>query len=350
MGFIFIESMSPHFKINGNSHEKWMMFSHSDELSKSVASFIKEWNGPTNLFSFKTSGSTGNPKIILIPRSSLEHSAKTTGHFFELNAGDSILLCLPVEFIAGRMMLIRAMVLGLNLHLSNPEIKEIIRNKCKYRFCAMTPLQVSKILDSDIGFFDDVEKLIIGGGQINNTLENRLIELKTHCFATYGMTETASHIALLEISKNGNEVFTALPGVMFSANENNQLIIDAPKWGVHNLLSNDIVRLVSKSEFEWKGRIDNVINTGGVKIYPENIENLLNKELDSYFFITSVYDKLLENKVIMIVEGGARNINFSSLSKFEKPKDIYFLPKFEFTKTGKIDRNKTLELVQMNLK
>lgn len=333
------------FQINGIPYNQWLSEQHTENLESKIAKYIKDWKTGVECIELHTSGSTGRPKSIEIRREYLIHSAKETGRFFNLKNGDRSLLCLPIEFTGGRMMLIRTMVLGLDLVVSEPQVSAIIKQKGLFKFCAMTPLQVSKILEIDSAFFDRIEILIIGGGQIDRQLENELVHLRTNCFATFGMTETISHIALRKIEENSHSIFKALPGVSFNVNSENQLTINAPKWGVNNLMTNDMVSLHSKTEFVWEGRIDNVINSGGVKLFPEKIEAVLSEGLSGNFFIDKLPDKELGNRMILVVEGKKRKIQLDKLEKLEVPKEIFFIPQFLFTETGKVDRKKTVNLI-----
>ncbi|MBD81615.1 MAG: O-succinylbenzoic acid--CoA ligase [Crocinitomicaceae bacterium] len=336
--------MNPSFQINGIGYLKWLTLNHEEEELAQIAAFIEAWSKNTKSYKFQTSGSTGIPKTIEIDRAYMEHSAQVTGEFFGLTEGCSSLLCLPVKFIAGRMMLVRAMVLGLDLHVAKPEVKEIVKLKPKFHFCAMTPHQVSRILDTDVTFFDSIEMLIIGGGDINTLLERKLENLKTKCYATFGMTETVSHIALREIGVK--TCFKALPGVKFHQNEEGQLIIHASGWGVHNMITNDMVNLLSEKEFEWLGRIDNVINSGGIKVFPERIESILEGQIPGNFFIAGLPDQHLGNKVVLLVEGEETPVDFSQLSSYEKPKEVFSISRFKYTDTGKIQRSETLNLIE----
>ena len=337
--------MNDNCHIEGIDYRAWITLNHENELRKAVSREIIDWNSDIEIVKFRTSGSTGKPKLILIQKNYIRHSVEVTGELFKLKKGDRSLLCLPVGFVGGRMMLYRSLVLGLNLKISNPQVTDILKQEGQFKFCAMTPLQVSKIAEKEPSFFNKIETLITGGGRIDNVLESKLLHLKTKCYATFGMTETISHIALRKLNHGFEKTFMALPGVFFKVNSNDQLIINAPQWGVNNLTTNDVVTLVSDTEFIWKGRIDNVINSGGYKLFPEKIESELVSRISENFFIDKLPDSVLGSKVVLFVEGDEREINLDSLQKLEKPKEIFFIPKFKYTNSGKIDRIGTVNLL-----
>jgi len=322
--------------------------------------FIKTWLDDKNYIEVKTSGSTGTPKMIRLEKKRMIASAKATGKFFGLNPNDKALLCLPCDYIAGKMMVVRAMVLGLDLYLveptGNPLASNLIQN-INFQFGAMIPLQVLNSLENKPTQFNQIEKVIIGGGVVDNHLLEKLQTTKNQCFATYGMTETITHVAVKTLNgENKSEVYQALEKVDFLQDKRDCLIIDAPYLSDNQIITNDIVKLYSKSSFEWLGRFDNVINTGGIKVNPEKIEAKLADFIKTEFFIAAEADEKLGEKVVLIIEKIIEKegeINFellkqqfqTILSKFEMPKKIYSLPKFERTETGKIQRKRTLSLL-----
>jgi len=327
---------------------------YESDWQQSFWTFVKTWLDDKNYVEVKTSGSTGTPKIIQLDKQRMIASAKATGDFFGLKPNDKALLCLPCDYIAGKMMVVRAMVLGLNLYSVEPTGNPLksVENE-GFQFGAMIPLQVLNSLKSHRRQFEHIDKIIIGGGVVDNSLLDKLRTVRNQCFATYGMTETITHVAVKTL--NGSQkspIYQALKNVKFSQDNRNCLIIDAPYLNDSQIITNDIVKLHSKSSFEWLGRFDNVINTGGIKVNPEQIEQKIEPFIDNDFFIAAANDKKLGSKVILIIENEGK-IDFNLLkkqfhtvlSKFEMPKQIYILPKFERTETGKIQRKRTLELI-----
>ncbi len=344
------------FKLNGLPYSRTELFEFAKNLEKkgahyeiSIGKFLQQWLDDSNTLIVKTSGSTGKSKDIQLSKNRMVNSSKATGIFFKLGENTSALLCLPSNYIAGKMMLVRAMVLGWDLHIVAPVKDALTQYDNDYDFVAMVPYQVHHSLEA----LDKVHKLIIGGGAISNELNDRLQEIDTEAFATYGMTETITHIAVRRINglaKSKN--FTALPNVKFSEDERGCLVINAPDISEEKVITNDIVRLISPTSFEWLGRIDNVINSGGVKIFPEQIEEKISAFINSPFIIASEKDDQLGDRIILIFENdGERKIPdfskaFSSLIPYERPKKIYTFSKFPFTETGKVKRAEVIQQLE----
>ena len=318
----------------------------------SVGNFLLDWLNDRDYIEAKTSGSTGPPKVIRLKKKHMINSALATGKFFELPAGTTALHCLPCEFIAGKMMLVRAMVLGWQLDIVPPRANPLDQLFKIYDFCAMTPFQ----LDNSLGRLHLVKKLIIGGGSVSSHQKELVQGLRTEIFETYGMTETITHVAARRVNakkERENPVpFVSLPNISFSKDERECLVIEAPSISDEIVVTNDVVDLLTNKKFIWKGRIDNVINSGGIKLYPEVIEAKLEKLIAQRFFVTSLPDDSLGEKLILMVESEfseealenlEKEINeLRLLEKYEVPKKIYFIGKFEETPSGKIHRGNTL--------
>ncbi|MGO3181727.1 MAG: AMP-binding protein [Aequorivita sp.] len=317
-----------------------------DEVA--IGTFILEWLDDNDFVIVKTSGSTGTPKEIKLQKQNMYNSAFATVTYFDLLEGTKALLCMPSEYIAGKMMLVRAMIAGWDLHTNTPEKNPLKRNHDHFDFTAMVPYQVFHSLTD----LHRVKKLIIGGGAVPWKLEEQLQKLSTNIFATYGMTETISHIAVRPINgKEKSVIFAALPKVDFLLTENGCLQINASEISEETVITNDVVDLVSPTSFKFLGRIDNVINTGGVKVHPEAVEEKLSRDISQPFFIASESDSALGERVILIVESEEQlqlkdyTEAFKTLSVYEKPKEIYVLPQFIYTETGKIKRAEVIEKI-----
>ncbi len=299
------------------------------------------WFGNNDQLCVKTSGSTGVPKDIWLDKKVLAHSAITTLETLQIKKNGTALLFLPCDFIGGKMMVFRALVGELDLYLFEPKAA-LPTAIGKFDFVALTPMQAAL----SIAVLHNFKNILLGGGSVSTELEDSLNQLKCGVFHSYGMTETASHVALRKINSHSKSAtYNALNGVLFSVDERNCLIINAPKWHVHNLITNDVVELVSNTCFVWKGRADNVINTGGVKVFPEELEKQLDQHINYPFFISNVPDKKTGSRIILIVQSEmAVEIDFSFLPKSHQPKEVFFLPNFVLTKTGKLDRNKSKDL------
>ncbi|TBX67053.1 O-succinylbenzoic acid--CoA ligase [Flavobacterium silvisoli] len=309
-----------------------------EEYEKPVGDFLLDWFDSSDYIKMQTSGTTGKPKIINVSKQAMVHSAIATGDFFGLQPGNKALHCLPVKYVAGKMMLVRAMILGLDVEFTAPSSHPLRHNENEYDFVAMVPLQAQNSIEE----LSRVKKLIIGGAAINKTLEKQLLKLKTDVYETYGMTETITHIAARKL---GEKAFTVLPNVTISYDKRNCLVIHAPRISDDVIVTNDIVELVSENQFVFLGRIDNVINSGGIKLIPEQIEKKLSNKIHQRFFITSKPDHELGEKVILVVEGTKQDFDeslYNELDKYEKPKEVVFIPKFKDTATGKIMRKESL--------
>lgn len=322
----------------------------------SLQNFLSEWLNDQNFVTVNTSGSTGKPKQIRLLKERMVNSALMTGQYFQFQQGQTALLCLPCDYIAGKMMVVRAMVWGLDLQLVPPTGNPMVAITQPMDFAAMIPLQVSNVFEQSPEKLDWIKQLIIGGGKVDYLLQEKLQTISTACFATYGMTETITHVAIKKLNgENASPYFEGLPNIQFTQDSRDCLAISAPHLASETVITNDIIDLKKGNQFEWLGRIDNVINTGGVKVFPEKIEHKLEKLIPQRFFISSIPDKKLENKVILIIEDKdwlKEKLNTLALdlkqvlSKFELPKAIYFLEHFIETPTKKVQRSKTKEVVR----
>ena len=341
------------FKLNNKSFSSVdELLSYSKNFSEDISSFLESWFSNDAFIKVKTSGSTGVPKTIVLQKKQVVNSAKATGVFFDLKDNTKALLCLSAEYIAGKMMLVRALTLGWHLDVLEPNSNPLKGVSKAYDFAAMVPLQ----LENSIGKLNVIKKMIVGGGVVSNQLQEKLQFLKTEVYATYGMTETITHIAVKKLNNcsinvfNGVEksFFKVLPNVEIFKDERSCLVIKALKVSDNVVFTNDVVTLISDIEFEWLGRFDNVINSGGIKLYPEKIEEKLSKVIKQRFFVASISDEKLGEKLVLIIEGKKKNINFkdTQLSKYEKPKLVFFVDNFIETETKKIQRKKTLDLIK----
>jgi O-succinylbenzoic acid--CoA ligase len=202
----------------------------------------------------------------------------------------------------------------------------------------MVPLQAKNSLKD----LHRIKKLIIGGAKINKPLESELSTIASQIYETYGMTETITHIAAKRV---GESAFIVLPNVKISTDDRHCLVIDAHKISGEKIVTNDLAELISDTQFVWKGRFDNVINSGGIKLIPEQIEEKLASSISNCFFVYGQNDELLGDKLVLYVEGEPMTIEesvFEVLDKYERPKEIVFIPEFKRTATGKVIRDKTV--------
>jgi len=339
------EKVHNQFKLNGFFLDRddmcrvaYSFIKEGEDFEKPVGDFLLDWFDSKDYIEMQTSGTTGDPKIIKISKQAMVNSAIATGDFFDLKPGDKALQCLPVKYVAGKMMLVRAMLLGLDLDFVAPSSHPLWNNETEYDFVAMVPLQAQ----NSVSELKKVKKLIIGGAAVNKTLEKKLLKLPTMVYETYGMTETITHIAARKL---GEIAFTVLPDVTVTFDDRNCLVIHAPRISEDVIVTNDIVELLDENRFVFLGRMDNVINSGGIKLLPEQIERKLTLKMQNRFFIAAKPDAELGEKVILVIEGEKHELDatlYEDLDKYEKPKEVIFIPKFKDTVTGKILRKESL--------
>lgn len=336
------------FKLNGFHFNRehllrvaYSFIKEGADFEKPIGEFLLDWFDDRTYIDLQTSGTTGTPKTIRTSKQAMVESAIATGDFFELKPGNKALHCLPVKYIAGKLMLVRAFIIGLDIDFVAPSSHPLKENETNYDFIAMVPLQAKNSLKE----LQNVKKLIIGGSMISKALEKELKKLPTKIYETYGMTETITHIAAKQI---GEKAFTVLPNIIISQDYRNCLVIHAPRISDELIVTNDIVNLVNEGQFVFVGRYDNIINSGGIKLIPEQIEEKLSGKIPARFFVTGKSDEKLGEKLVLVIEGEKYQIDetiFEVLDKYEKPKEIIFVPKFKQTENGKILRKETSESI-----
>ncbi|OXA88741.1 AMP-binding protein [Flavobacterium hercynium] len=335
-----------YFKLNGHhlSADDICKFAYSyikegDTDEKFIGEFLLDWFDNKEYIEMRTSGTTGLPKLVRLEKQAMIQSALATGDFFELEPGNKALLCLPVKFIAGKMMLVRSLILGLDLDIVAPSTEPLALNTTNYDFVAMVPLQVQNSIEA----LKKVKKLIVGGAKMDATLEEKVLSLKAEVYETYGMTETITHIAARKVGEN---VFSILPNVKIAVDDRGCLVVTVPTISEEPIVTNDLVDIIREDQFLFLGRIDNVINSGGIKLIPEQIEAKLIDKIGSRFFVTGIPDTILGEKLILVIEGEKQEFApdfFDVLEKYEKPKEIVFVPKFKENENGKLLRKPSLQ-------
>ncbi|MEM6525117.1 MAG: AMP-binding protein [Bacteroidota bacterium] len=331
------------------------------DFENSTIEFIHTWLSGEREFSIQTSGSTGKPKRINLTRDQMEASARATNSFFGLTKGDTIFVCLNTAYIAGQMMLVRALLGSLNVIAIEPGSKPDLPNhNSPIHFMAFVPLQIKNLLpDGLLNKFDRLKGIIIGGAPIDKELEARLSTLTIPSYATFGMTETVSHIALRKLNgKDKSEYYVALPGVQLGV-ENDCLTIEGKVTGLRKVVTTDLVELKNNTTFKWLGRKGNVVNSGGVKIHIDQVEKELSelmKELriSNRFLCAKKKDSQLGEKLVLVFEGVVNRTSLKDLlhnakkklPKYWDPKEVMTMAKLPETPTGKLDRKEiNLKLV-----
>lgn len=324
MNFIYLNFSNSNFKIDSIQSEfSWQ---------KEIIDFIKYYQECQEI-KVKTSGSTGKPKEFFLPKIAMQKSAELTGKFLILKNGDTALLCLPVEYIAGKMMIVRALEMELNLFCIEP--KSLINwNEKPIDFVAMTPMQAENSIEN----LDKFKKIILGGAKVSLDLENKLKSVNSEIYETYGMTETITHIAMRKL--NVEKDFHVLPEMKIRQDARDCLVIKTPYFD-DEIVTNDLVEIVNENQFKLIGRIDNIINSGGIKINPEELEDKLKPFIPQPFIIHSKPDKKLGEKVVLIIESEEKfelKIPDNLIPKNQQPKEIIFIKSFPRTEIGKIKR------------
>lgn len=331
---------------------------------RSLYSFLKEWVSGGEELVAHTSGSTGAPKEIHLTRTQMLASAKATGEAFGLRAGDAALLCLSAEFIAGKMMVVRAFALGLNLITVPPSSNPLATLPAGTRlaFAAMVPVQVIGALEDDAEKLELIDRILLGGAEVSEALENRLHLVRTNFYAGFGMTETVSHIALREL--NVDKAYRVIGGVEAGQDERGCLTVKGAVTNHALLITNDLVEFITPQEFRWLGRIDHVFNSGGVKVIAEDLEakvlriaSELNVEdlLTRRFAVSALGDDRLGDLITLVLEGemllpSAAHALLarlkSRLGRYETPRVLTALERFPETPNGKLRRVELRQRIQ----
>jgi O-succinylbenzoic acid--CoA ligase len=329
-------------------------YSASGPFENLTLQFSRDWLSEKKQFSIFTSGSTGKPKEIILNRDQMIASARMTGFALGLKKDDRSFVCLNTEFIAGMMMLVRGFELEMQMTISEPAANPLknIASSEKFDFTAMVPMQMQKILEESpdkISILHGMKAILLGGSPVNARLEDHLQSIKAPVYSTYGMTETVSHIALRRLNgEHRSDLYAILDGVSIGTDERGCLTINAPSTRHHTIITNDLVELTGKHTFRWLGRIDNVINSGGIKIHTDYLEEKIDRifheaGIQNRLFISPMPDAEFGDIAVLVVEGKIDQISAlkllkEKLKKFEVPKNIVLLEKFPETLTGKIDR------------
>ncbi len=340
-----------------------------DAYGQQALQFCQDWLQGQEVFPIHTSGSTGKPKEIKIHREQMDASAQATLRFLGLQAGARALVCIPTQYIGGRMMLVRGLLGGLHLHVIPPQSNpyaEFLRSLSpeelpSYDFWALVPLQLQTLLEQEAHVIRSLEKaqaIIVGGAPVSAPLWAKLQKLKAPVYSTYGMTETVSHIALRAL--NGSQASTSfqlLPGNEIQVDDRQCLAVRGAVTLGQWIQTNDRVRLKAQDAFEWLGRVDHVINSGGIKVLVEPLEQKMAEVFTTIvprtdYFIASQKDERLGEKVILLIEHPGLDVKTElllknqlakTLNKYEIPKKIIAVEEFARTETGKVRRKHTLD-------
>jgi O-succinylbenzoic acid--CoA ligase len=335
----------------------------SSAFEKATLHFIRQWLNGTETFRQQTSGSTGPPKEIIISRSQMAASAQRTLNALTITPGSTALVCLNPEYIAGKMMLVRALEFNLGIVAVEPVSDPLqhLPPGLQDVFAAFVPLQLQTMMGIPMrtGQLNRMKAILIGGAPVNEVLAKKIQKLQCPVYATYGMTETLSNIALQKLNgPDKQNYFKTLPGVTVKTDERNCLVIRLPEIA-EPVVTKDVAELQADNSFRILGRFDNVINSGGIKIWPEQLEQRCEEVfhtlgINQPFFIGSTPHELLGEQVIMVIESDPLSHDVEAqligllkkdLSPYEMPKQIRYATRFIVTASGKINRRATLKSI-----
>ncbi|MEM7163784.1 MAG: AMP-binding protein [Bacteroidota bacterium] len=332
-----------------------------DSSFSPLVDFVRQWLTGNKIFQFKTSGSTGKPSIIKIHRTQIETSVKATADHLGLKKGEHILLCLSPTYIASIMMAARGIILNMDVHIvkasANP-FDEVQRYPLD--FASFVPYQIYHIISSGkLSILSKIKNVLIGGAPLNDEAFNELSKLPNNCFMTYGLTETVTHTALMPIKGDpANAVFNLLPNLTIGVDDKDCLWIEGAVTRNKRIQTKDVIELKNHKTFKWMGRNDNIINSGGIKIYSEQVEKLIDVMfkalgLQNSFYIFGEPDEKLGQRVVLAVECDApieglldkiKPALKSQFTKYHIPRGIRFISEFERTPSGKVKRIKPISI------
>jgi O-succinylbenzoic acid--CoA ligase len=322
--------------------------------------FMQSWIAGQEKFTLQTSGSTGTPKPIFVTRNQLKASAAMTGKALNLAKGTRALVCLNTSYIAGLMMLVRGMELDWELTIIEPSSNPLINlpENSHFDFVAMVPMQLAACLENSgtSNMVGHIGQILLGGAPVGITLQRKISELKIPVFQSYGMTETVSHVALKKLNgKDASDRYVFLPGIHFDTDARGCLFVSGEVTNQEVVQTNDLVEIFGNA-FEWIGRADNVINSGGVKIILDITDALVAEvfydlNLANAFFTWYQPDEKLGQKLVLIIEGSADLVPVTEIeeeirtrvSAYETPKHVYFVDHFTKTATDKVDKRGTVQ-------
>lgn len=319
----------------------------ADSFHVQIADFLAEWFDGSDTLRVHTSGSTGTPKQLRVEKQRMMNSAMLTLSFLHLREEDTAMLCMPLQYIAGKMVVVRALVGGLNLIPVAPCGHPMQSLSQTPVFSAMIPMQVFNSLQvpEEAEKLSRIRHLIIGGGAVDEELGKQLRSFPHAVWSTYGMTETLSHIALRRLNgPEASEWYTPFSNVSLTLSADQTLIIDAPLVSPIRLVTNDIVEFNPQGQFRILGRKDNTINTGGVKVQIEQVEARLKPLLPFTFQITAAPDSKFGERIVLLIQSEnpvtEENLHeaFRQLPPYWRPKQIICLPQLPLTGSGKPDR------------
>ncbi len=343
-------------------------FASRSSFHRELSDFLADWFSAETSLTVQTSGSTGRPRRLLVLKERLWNSAGLTCQFLGLQAGQSALLCLPLRYIAGKMLVVRALRARLDLQLVEPDGHPLRTVETTPYVAAFTPQQIFNTLGSEqeTERLKAIRQVLIGGGAVSGQLAEQLRSFPSAVYSTYGLTETLSHIALCRLSgPEASDRYRPLPGVRLALSSDGTLVIEAPAVAEGLIVTNDLAALALDGSFKILGRMDNVINTGGFKVGVEELEEALSTVMPAPFAITAAPDEKFGEVIVLVLAknyvsrqqpGGSslaelgrravvQLVEGGKISAFQVPRRIVLVNELPLTETGKPARAKIRALV-----
>lgn len=312
--------------------------------------FLDEWYNESEYVIAHTSGSTGAPRPIKLLKNDMRISAMSTNRYFNITQSSKLLCPLSANYIAGKMMIVRAIIVGAELWMEHPSNTPVFNDYGNIDLIAVVPSQVQHLLSNSL-IVNNIRNVLIGGAQLPSKLIKQIVRSGMTAYVSYGMTETCSHVALRKVDSTYSEQYEAMHDINFEIDNRGCLVICSKSRSFRELFTNDIVEIIDNRHFVWKGRIDNVINSGGIKVYPEEIEQLIQHVIPDgiEFYISKTTDEKWGEVPVLVISKAV--INVLQLLKdarkcvkmnAQRPVKILVRP-IEHTSSGKIIRKPSCE-------
>ncbi|MES2779348.1 MAG: AMP-binding protein [Bacteroidota bacterium] len=358
MSTLFLNGQS--YSFDSLKQQGILLLSETDKVHEPSFQLIHDWLNNKQSFFFSTSGSTGVPKLIELSRAQMEASARGTIEALSLTSAEHFFVCMNTAFIGGAMLVVRALMVNGTITLQEPTGNplQLLPEEHPYTFASFAPLQLFPVLQNihnEKLKLNRFKQVLVGGGDIYPLLKKELTTLNVKAYHTYGMTETVSHIALKELGKQ--VLFKALPGIQLKTDDRDCLTICCAATNNEWVQTNDVVNLIDSHSFIILGRADDVINTGGIKIWPGKVEQVIRETLGATItnvFVFGLPDTKLGQQLIAVIETHNEANNLLSvlpsqlgaiLAKYEVPKQYFTLRRFSYTPTGKVNKAETLKMI-----
>lgn len=351
-------------KLNGTSYQRTEVLELAHQVLRSgnaadheiaLYEFLIQWFNAEPYIQVSTSGSTGAPKKIKLAKEQMKNSAAMTLSYLDLKPGDKALLALSANYIAGKMMVVRSIVGQLDLLSVAPSNNPLndVADSTQIQLAAFVPMQMQHIVDheSTLNKAKLIGNIILGGSPVSVKLQETLKDFPNAVYETFGMTETISHIAMRKLSEGVTQAYfeTTDDSIILGQDDRDCLVVIAPGISSGPVISNDVVDLQNERHFKWLGRVDNVVNSGGIKLFPELLEKNLSGVFRYGYFMAGIPDAELGQKLVLIVEHPdveseelLNEIKHYFKSRYEVPKKVFGIKKFEQTPNGKLNRTGTL--------